>query len=54
MVVGADQKALETRILTERAVGIERAVHKLMAFSTGNDYRGSESGWQPILGFLYL
>lgn len=32
---------VEIRILSERAIGIEKAAYKLMNSSTGNDYRGS-------------
>lgn len=34
--------AVEKRILSERAVAIEKAVHKSLNYSTGNDYRASE------------
>lgn len=36
----ADDDA-ETKVLSERAIAIEREALKLMKFSTGNDYRGS-------------
>ncbi|WVQ81352.1 transcription elongation factor S-II [Cryptococcus sp. DSM 104549] len=35
----AGDSTAEKKILTERAVGIERAAYKLMNFSSGNDYR---------------
>ncbi len=45
---GSGESALidfaEKRILTERAVSIERAVHRSLNESTGNDYRASKAG----------
>lgn len=35
---------VEIRILSERAVAIEGQVHKVLNYTTGNDYRASEEG----------
>ncbi|KAK4687312.1 transcription elongation factor S-II, partial [Tremellales sp. Uapishka_1] len=40
--LAADSTA-DSRILKERAIGIERSAYKLFNFSSGNEYRGSES-----------
>ena len=37
-----DRSDTEKRILTERAISIEKSVHESLNRSTGNDYRASE------------